>query len=168
MFYRILSLCSVLRGSHKYSREWVFLNAIYAASWIPLCLWELFLGPFLVRACCSAGLTGRGEFHSPATCQDAPLRLVELHTCPLIFLSSTFPLSSFSSHSSVFKTVLDPLYTKIFPSSGRARVEFTRQTLYTIGTDSLCVSFCLSCFATVSKIHIFDVICKNIHTFLCL
>lgn len=67
-----------------------------------MCVWTL-LDPFLVQACCSAGPTGPGEFRSIATCQDAPLRLVELHTSPLIFLSfSTFPLSSFSSHISVF------------------------------------------------------------------
>lgn len=55
-----------------------------------MCVWT-FLGPFLVRACCSAGPTGWGGFCSTATCQYAPLRLVELHTSHLIFLSFHIP-----------------------------------------------------------------------------
>lgn len=82
------------------------------------------------------------------------MRLVEPHTSHLLILSSAFPLSSFS----IFKNLL---YTETFPYGRREReTGVLTLNMYTIGTDlfMLLCAFLLFAFATVSTIHIFDVI----------
>lgn len=50
----------------------------------------------------------------------------------------------------------------------RASVVHTSNCIQHWHRFTLCEFLSLDCFATVSKIHIFYVICRNIHTFLCL